>query len=571
MPKIIIDGKEVEFKAGQTVIQAAQENGIDIPHFCWHPSLSVSGNCRVCLVEIEKLPKLVISCSTTATEGMVVQTQSEKVIAARNAVMEFILINHPLDCPICDEAGECKLQDYAYQHSVGESRFTEEKNHKEKRVELGPNVMFDGERCISCSRCIRFCDEIAGKKELTFIKRGDRVTITTFPGKKLENPYSMNVTDICPVGALTNRDFRFISRVWEMAPTKTICSGCARGCNIDIWTRNNEVLRLTPRQNEEVNSFWMCDSGRLNTFKHINANDRVNGPHIRKEGKFTKVGWDEAYAKTLSELKSFAKDEIAVLASSSLTVEDAYLVSKFVRAINVKNFDFIPKVVAGSGDDILIRENKSTNANGVKLMNVDSSKGGLKFDEIISHIESGRIKALVLIEQDLIDLDSAFEKALAKLDFLVTFSTNFDATTSLAKVVFPASTYAEKNGTWINFQGRIQRIRPAVTTIEMERSLDGMSLSRWDKFGTDFDSWGKAKKNDARPTWKIISGLANAFGTKYKFTMAEEIFNEIAHTNPLFTGLDYDVIGESGVQLKTETIKPARAGSERSQKLSEKI
>ena len=571
MPKIIIDGKEVEFKAGQTVIQAAQENGIDIPHFCWHPSLSVSGNCRVCLVEIEKLPKLVISCSTTATEGMVVQTQSEKVVAARNAVMEFILINHPLDCPICDEAGECKLQDYAYQHSVGESRFTEEKNHKEKRVELGPNVMFDGERCISCSRCIRFCDEIAGKKELTFIKRGDRVTITTFPGKKLENPYSMNVTDICPVGALTNRDFRFISRVWEMAPTKTICSGCARGCNIDIWTRNNEVLRLTPRQNEEVNSFWMCDSGRLNTFKHINANDRVNGPHIRKEGKFTKVGWDEAYAKTLSELKSFAKDEIAVLASSSLTVEDAYLVSKFVRAINVKNFDFIPKVVAGSGDDILIRENKSTNANGVKLMNVDSSKGGLKFDEIISHIESGRIKALVLIEQDLIDLDSAFEKALAKLDFLVTFSTNFDATTSLAKVVFPASTYAEKNGTWINFQGRIQRIRPAVTTIEMERSLDGMSLSRWDKFGTDFDSWGKAKKNDARPTWKIISGLANAFGTKYKFTMAEEIFNEIAHTNPLFTGLDYDVIGESGVQLKTETIKPARAGSERSQKLSEKI
>ncbi|MFA6979987.1 MAG: molybdopterin-dependent oxidoreductase [Ignavibacteriaceae bacterium] len=571
MPKIIIDGKDIEFKAGQTVIQAARENGIEIPHFCWHPSLSVSGNCRVCLVEIEKMPKLVISCATQAMDGMVVQTQSEKVVAARNAVMEFILINHPLDCPICDEAGECKLQDYAYQHSVGESRFTEEKNHKEKRVELGPNVMFDGERCISCSRCIRFCDEIAGKKELTFIKRGDRVTITTFPGKKLENPYSMNVTDICPVGALTNRDFRFKSRVWEMAPTKTICSGCARGCNIDLWTRNNEVLRLTPRQNDEVNSFWMCDNGRLNTFKHINANDRVNGPHIRKEGKFTKVGWDEAYAKTLSELKSYAKDEIAALASSSLTVEDAYLVSKFVRAINVKNFDFVPKVIAGSGDDILIREDKSANANGVKLMNVDSSKGGLKFDEIISHIESGRIKALILIEEDLINLDSAFEKALAKLDFLVTFSTNFDATTSLAKVVFPASTYAEKNGTWINFQGRIQRIRPAVTTIEMERSLDGMSQSRWDKFGTDFDSWGKAKKNDARPTWKIISGLANAFGTKYKFTMAEEIFNEIAHTNPLFTGLDYDVIGESGVQLKTETGKPARGGSGRSQKLSEKI
>ncbi len=555
MPKIIIDGKEIEFTPGQTVIQAARTGGIDIPHFCWHPSLSVSGNCRVCLVEIEKMPKLVISCATQAMDGMVVQTQSEKVVAARNAVMEFILINHPLDCPICDEAGECKLQDYAYKHSGGESRFIEEKNHKEKRVELGPNVMFDGERCISCSRCIRFCDEVAGKKELTFIKRGDRVTITTFPGKKLENPYSMNVTDICPVGALTNKDFRFKSRVWEMAPTKTICSGCARGCNIDLWTRNNEVLRITPRQNDEVNSFWMCDNGRLNTFKHVNSSDRVNGPHLRKDGELIKVGWDEAYANTLSELKSFAKDEIAVLSSSSVTVEDAYLVSKFVRSINVKNFDFVPKMIAGSGDDILIQEDKSANTKGVELMGVDSSKGGLKFDDIISQIESGKIKALVLIEEDLINMNSAYEKALAKLDFLVTFSTNFDASTKFANVVFPASTYAEKNGTWINFQGRIQRIRPAVTTIEMERSLDGMSQSRWDKFGTDFDSWGKAKKNDARPTWKIISGLANAFGTKYKFTLTEEIFNEIAHTISLFTGLDYDVIGENGIQLKFETIE----------------
>jgi len=556
MPHIIIDGKEIEFNAGQTVIQTARESGIDIPHFCWHPSLSVSGNCRMCLVEIEKMPKLVIACSTLASDGMVVRTQSEKAVAARNAVMEFLLINHPLDCPICDEAGECKLQDYAYQHSVGESRFIEEKNHKEKRVELGPNVMFDSDRCISCSRCIRFCDEIAGKKELTFIKRGDRVTITTFPGKKLENPYSMNVVDICPVGALTSRDFRFKSRVWEMAPTKSICSGCARGCNIDLWTRNNEILRLTPRFNNDVNSFWMCDNGRLNTFKHVHADNRVNGPHIRKEGELIKGGWDEAYANTLSELKSFTKDEIAVLVSASLTVEDAYLVSKFVRStLNVKNFDFIRKVIPGSGDTILIQEDKSTNTKGAELMGVKPGNGGLNFDEIISHIESGKIKALLLVEDDLLSLDTAFGQTLSKLDFLVTLSTNFDAATPFANVVFPASTYTEKNGTWINFQGRIQRIRPAVTTMEMERSLDGMSQSRWDKFGTDFDSWGKAKKNDARPTWKIISGLANAFGTKYKFTMAEEIFNEIAHINPLFTGLDYDVIGENGAQLKTETVK----------------
>jgi NADH-quinone oxidoreductase subunit G len=202
MPKIIVDGKELEFKQGQTIIEAAKDHGIDVPHFCWHPKLSVSGNCRVCLVEVEKMPKLVIACSTVAAEGMVVHTASDKALAARNAVMEFILINHPLDCPICDEAGECKLQDYAYQHSNGESRFVETKNHKDKRVELGPNVMFDGERCISCSRCIRFCDEIAKDPELTFVQRGDRVTITTFPGQQLDNPYSMNVVDICPVGAL---------------------------------------------------------------------------------------------------------------------------------------------------------------------------------------------------------------------------------------------------------------------------------------------------------------------------------------------------------------------------------
>ena len=263
MPNINIDGRAVDFKQGQTIIEAARDNGIEIPHFCWHPKLSVSGNCRICLVEVEKMPKLVIACSTLASEGMTVHTKSEKVIAAQNAVMEFLLINHPLDCPICDEAGECKLQDYAYKYSVGESRFVEEKVHKDKRVALGPRVMFDGERCISCSRCIRFCDEIAKDPELTFVQRGDRVTIVTYPGEEMDNPYSMNTIDICPVGALTSRDFRFKARVWDMSSTNSICNGCSRGCNTEIWVRNNEILRLTPRHNEEVNSYWMCDHGRL--------------------------------------------------------------------------------------------------------------------------------------------------------------------------------------------------------------------------------------------------------------------------------------------------------------------
>ena len=260
-------------------------------------------------------------------------TISDKAVAARNAVMEFLLINHPLDCPICDEAGECKLQDYAYSHSKGESRFVEEKVHKAKRVPLGPRVMFDAERCISCSRCIRFCDEIAKDPELTFVERGDRVTIVTYPGKELDNPYSMNVVDICPVGALTSRDFRFKARVWELSSTKSVCVGCARGCNTEIWVRNNEVLRLTPRYNNDVNSYWMCDHGRVNTFKFVNDDSRVDGPFLRHNDNLIRAGWDEAFSKAASDLKHYTKEEIAFIASPYATCEDNYLFARFAKTV----------------------------------------------------------------------------------------------------------------------------------------------------------------------------------------------------------------------------------------------
>lgn len=553
MPKIIIDGKEIEFTHGQTIIQAAKNAGIEIPHFCWHPSLSISGNCRVCLVEVEKMPKLVISCATIASEGMVVHTQSEKTLAARKAVMEFILINHPLDCPICDEAGECKLQDYSYQHSIGESRFTESKTNKDKRVELGPYVLFDGDRCISCSRCIRFCEEIAGETELTFAKRGDRVTIVTFPGKQLDNPYSICVTDICPVGALTNRDFRFKSRVWEMSANKTICTGCSRGCNIDLWVRSNQILRITPRTNEAVNSFWMCDYGRLNTFKFVNDETRVNGPHLRREGVLTKVGWDEAFAFALSDLKNYNKDEVAFIGSAFASCEDNFLLSKFTKSIfNSKHLDFAKHIENNFADSILKTNDKSPNSLGAEAVGIFPQKGGLDFSNIIKAIDEGRIKALYLMEDDLIALNSSYEKILSKLNLLIVNSTNFNSTTNLADIVFPASTYAEKFGTWINSQGIIQKIKAAVTTFESDRILDGMELSRLDKFGTDFDKWGNVKRIDARPSWKILVGLANAFGIKFKFNTAEDVFDELSKTNSIFENLDYEKIGEYGYQLKIE-------------------
>ncbi|MCW8805382.1 MAG: molybdopterin-dependent oxidoreductase [Ignavibacteriaceae bacterium] len=553
MPNINIDGTTVEFKQRQTIIEAARDHGIEIPHFCWHPKLSVSGNCRICLVEVEKMPKLVIACSTLASEGMVVHTKSEKVIAAQNAVMEFLLINHPLDCPICDEAGECKLQDYAYKYSVGESRFVEEKVHKNKRVALGPRVMFDGERCISCSRCIRFCDEIAKDPELTFVQRGDRVTIVTYPGEEMDNPYSMNTIDICPVGALTSKDFRFKARVWDMSSTNSICTGCSRGCNTEIWVRNNEILRLTPRHNEEVNSYWMCDHGRLNTFKNVNAESRINSPQIRKDGQLSDISWKEATNEVVSKLKSFTKEQIAVIGSPFATSEDNYLIAKFARTVlQTGNLDFIRHIDPSFGDDILRTEDLTPNSLGAELTGVQPSKTGLDIQGILNAIKEKKIKALYLIEDDIVQAYPEFENAIAGLDLLIVHSTNQNKSTALADIIFPAATYAEKNGTFINVSGMVQRIRPAISMVEHDRALDGMTMSRLDKFGTQWDRWASGKKINAVPTWKILTTIAKAMGSKLKFNMAEDVFTEMANTLEAFKGLDYDLLGELGSKIKSE-------------------
>jgi NADH-quinone oxidoreductase subunit G len=553
MPKFVVDGKEIHFEQGQTVLEAARENGISIPHFCWHPKLSVSGNCRVCLVEIERMPKLAISCATLAAESMVVHTQSEKVISARNAVMEFLLINHPLDCPICDEAGECKLQDYTYKHSVGESRFVEEKTHKQKRVPLGPHVMFDGERCISCSRCIRFCDEIAKEPQLTFVQRGDKVTIVTYPGKELDNPYSLNVTDICPVGALTNRDFRFKARVWDMSSTESICNGCARGCNINIWVRNNEILRLTPRRNEEVNSYWMCDHGRLNTFKFINEN-RADAPMIKSQDGFNKTDWKDAVSAAALKLKTFKKEQIAFIGSASASCEDNYLMNKAASEFKGKA-TFFKYYDENFGDDILRRSDVTPNSTGAELVGL---QGNLSLLKLAEDINSGRIKALYLLDDDLVKKDPLFREVLSKLELFIYHTSNLNETSALAHIIFPSASYAEKNGTVVNFRGRIQRLRPAAATEETDRSLDGMSTSRLDKFGTKFDRWAQGKKADAKPSWKILSMIGLQINSKFsKYQTSEDVFDEITKTIPEFTGLDYEKIGTSGSDLKIKNSEPA--------------
>jgi NADH-quinone oxidoreductase subunit G len=553
MAKITIDGKAYEVDPKLTVIQAARENGIEIPHFCWHPKLSVAGNCRMCLVEIEKMPKLAIACATQVSDGMVVKTRSERVINAREAVMEFLLINHPLDCPICDEAGECKLQDYAYHYSVGTSRFEEEKVHKPKRVELGPHVMLDVERCIMCSRCIRFSDEIAKQPVLTFTQRGDHVVLTTFPGTELDNPYSMNVIELCPVGALTSRDFRFRARVWEMSSTESICVGCARGCNTSVWVRNNEILRLTPRYNEEVNSYWMCDYGRLQTFRFVNSDQRLSGPFVRKDGSLVAVGWDEAIAKAVSELKSFRKSEIAGIGSAHATNEDNYVFQKLIKdVLGSKHLDLVPHTKEGDEDELLIRADKTPNMLGARAVGVKPAEEGYDLQGIIQGIQNGIIKALYVLEEDIAALPE-FSSVLPNLQLLIVHSSITNSTTKLADIVLASSTYAEKHGTMTNFLGRVQRIRPAVATVEQDRALDGFAMSRWDKFAAHNDRWGKGPKRDARPSWRILTAIGVALGGKMKYNSAEDVFKEIAEKIPAFRGLSYAKIGSKGMMLQNLT------------------
>jgi len=541
-----MDGKSLQTEDGRTIIEAAREHGIDIPHFCWHPKLSMSGNCRMCLVEVEKLPKLVIACGTKVVEGMVVHTGTPRVVNAREAVMEFLLINHPLDCPICDEAGECKLQDYAYKHSVGYSRFSEDKQHKPKRVELGPHVMLDTERCIMCSRCVRFCAEIAQAPQLTFTQRGDHVELTTFPGEPLDNPYAMNTIDICPVGALTSRDFRFRARVWEMSATDTICPGCARGCSMHSWVRNNEILRQTPRYNPEVNDYWMCDRGRLETFKHVNADSRIKTPIVRKDGETIEMAWDEAIARIASEFRVFRKAEIAVFGSAFATNEDNFLLQKFAHdVLGTKYVAVLPHVVAGDEDALLIRADKTPNWRGAVAVGM-ANPGGL--DAILKKMREGEIKAAYVVE-DNIATDPAIAAVLPRLDFLVVHATNENETTRLADLVLPAASFAERHGTFTNFEGRVQRIRPSVTTLDQDRASDGLAMSRLDRFGTSFDRWGRGTKLDARPSWKIITAIASVMGFKYRYTQAEDVFAELASTVDAFKGMTYRSIGNHGSLL----------------------
>ena len=479
MPKLNVDGVEVTVPANTTILEAAKRAGIEVPHYCYHPGLSVVGQCRMCQVDVEKMPKLAIACNTPAADGMVVTTRSPRVEKARRAVLEFYLLNHPLDCPICDKGGECPLQDYTLKYGPGESRSVEEKVQRAKHQILGPHIVFDAERCILCTRCVRFCHEIPRTGELGVFSRGERSEINVFPGRVLDNAYSGNVIDLCPVGALTSREYRFQSRPWDLVQhTESVCPLCSNGCNIILDVRDRqkgeELLRIRPRENQAVNRWWMCDEGRF-TFQYFSDAARLRVPSWREGGRPVQMAYDDILLRLARAIRrvgeKYGSSAFGCIASSRLTNEELFLIRRFFREIlGTPHLDFRVRPVQfqeadASEDGILRRTDKTGNSRGARDLHILPGPEGLDVPGMLAAAADGRLRALFVFEEDLVREfpDRPVREGLGRLDLLVVSSMFGSETTALAHVVLPALGFAEKEGSFTNFQGRLQKIHRALT------------------------------------------------------------------------------------------------------------
>jgi len=536
-----IDGVWHQFPKGTRVIEACAEAGKFVPHYCYHPKLSSPGNCRMCLIEmgmpklgpdrkpemgadgkpvINWIPRPQISCAQDIAEGMGIRTDSPMVKECRHGVMEFLLINHPLDCPICDQAGECHLQEYSVEYGTAGSRFLEEKVKKPKRVELGPRVTLDDERCILCSRCIRFMKEVAHDDVLGFVSRGSHTYLTAHPGKLLDSNYSLNTVDICPVGALTSSDFRFKMRVWFLKETKSICTSCGTGCNTLIGTRQNEIFRQTPRENDAVNSDWMCDYGRLN-FHYVNYPDRLKIPQIREGKELVNTTWNSALVKAGEALKQFQKGEVAVIASARMTNEELWLTKKLIDSIDANYHDVVPRT--GKADDILMSSDRNPNTLGAQLIGVTGENPGSRLREVADKIRSGAIKAVVALGENLTELGLTVDE-LRKLAALIVVDILPNETTRWATVLLPSSAFSEKRGSMINIKGRLQRLNRATQPPGI-----------------------------ARDDWEIIRDLIQQLTGSNGIYLIEDVFKQITDSIPDMSALTHSRISDKGVQLVEET------------------
>ena len=546
--KVKVDGREIVVPktmpdplSGKaiptTMIQACTLAKVDVPHYCYHPKLPVVGNCRMCLVEfgtpamgpdrkpiqnpdgttkIAKSPRPAIACATPISPGMEIYTNTPGVKQMREGVLEFLLINHPLDCPICDQAGECKLQEYSVDYGQASSRFVEQKVHKPKHVDLGPRIVLDDERCILCSRCVRFSKDIVGDDALGFVNRGSHNTLTAYPGKAFDNNYTLNTVDICPVGALTSKDFRFKMRVWFLKETKSVCTSCATGCNIVIGSREERIYRYEPRENDAVNSCWMCDYGRLN-YKWIGAENRLL--EVKRQnpgGGSEKITWTTAVREITDRLGKAKPGSVAMVISARQTNEELYLLFKLAKKFDALT-DSIPRLK--EGDKLLLSADRNPNSNGARLTGIAPAQMGSNLAKIAEGIGNGSIKTLIVFGED-VTKHGIERDLLVKLDTLIVSDIAPNRTAELAHYVLPGCAHAEKRGSFTNGKGRVQKFMKAVEP-----------------------------RGDARAEWEFLHELAHNVTGKNGFASIEGLFNQMAQEVPAFNGLTWAGLGDTGVTV----------------------
>jgi NADH-quinone oxidoreductase subunit G len=479
MPSFKLDDKEIPFEPGDTIIRAAHRVGVDVPHYCWHPGLSVAANCRMCLVEImpppgrpammldvlawddlhqtyvpQKKPKLQPACQQAAADGMVVKSQSsEHAVKARSAVQELLLLNHPVDCPICDQAGECRLQDYWLEHQASKKRMRDEPVHKPKGVVFGPHIVYDAERCIMCTRCVRVSAELAKDPVLSMRERGNLNEITVAPGRQLDHNYTLMTEYVCPVGALTSTEFRFKARVWFLRSARTTCVGCATGCSsfTDFDPRNQHAYRYRPRENAAVNKYWMCDEGMLDV-ERIHK-DRVLAPRIQGEG----VSDAAALEKSVELLRGASPQKTAIVLSAQHSNEDNQALLDFGKALGALQVFYTGRP-PGKGDDILMSEDKNPNTAGVLALSGGKAK---PLQDLVAAIKDGKVAAVVALGSQIGNPNDA--PGLKGLKTLVALSTHEGPLATAATVVLPASSWAEADGTFVNRLGLYQESDRAIT------------------------------------------------------------------------------------------------------------
>ncbi|HKW14500.1 MAG TPA: 2Fe-2S iron-sulfur cluster-binding protein [Candidatus Krumholzibacteria bacterium] len=525
---VVINGKKIQCADGALVIDVCRDNGIDIPHFCYHPGLGPDGNCRMCQVDFvgPRGNKLGISCKTTVAEGMEVLTDTDAAKRARASVEEMLLLNHPLDCPICDKAGECSLQNYYMEHDLQPGRQDFTRFRKEKAKDIGPTLILDQERCVLCDRCVRFLRDVAHDEQLYIAGRGHEAFITTFPGQEVTSPYSINTVDLCPVGALTSKDFRFNSATWFLQDTNSVCTTCARGCSMEIQTKKDQVYRMRPRENMQVNTYWACDEGRIN-YQFVNQ-DRIATPFIRRGVDTIECSLTEAIAemrallgyKPAGRVEQPSSRRVLVLASATCTLEELFLLKRLAQECLNAPVLVARHVPDGVDDHLLRRADKHPNARGAEMLGlrvVDLQRGG------VSDVQNELGRDGVLLTVGFNTHVEAIAPLWSSAARVIALSGCKSALTEAADLVVPGRTFAEKDGIVVNFEGHAQQLRPAIDT-------------------------------KAETEWRVIDGLIASLTGAAPHASIAHVRKAVMDGTPAFAGVDLLKLGLTGARTTGQTV-----------------